>query len=137
MGHLAAAEMAEYGKEREMEEEQMTSYRAEEMEQGWEFKILRSATSSFKRPEVLARALAEESVAGWELVEKFDDSRVRLRRPQAARKRDMNLPAGADPYRTQHGISEGLLGFYVVLMIFGAMGVFFFLMWQASMYFNF
>ena len=66
-------------------------------------------SSAFKDPEVLEEMLAQESLAGWELVEKFDDQRVRLKRSSNARRKDALLSAGYDPYRTQHGSSaEGL-----------------------------
>jgi hypothetical protein len=49
--------------------------------------------------------LEEEARAGWVLVEKFDDSRLRLKRPQSARAADDSLDF--DPYRTQLGMSDG------------------------------
>jgi len=92
----------------------MTMYRKEDLE-GWEFKILRSATSSFKNPETLNQAVAEEAAFGWELVEKFDNGRLRFKRPTSARK--LPAHAGSDPYRTEFGISEGRLVVYVILGI--------------------
>jgi hypothetical protein len=37
------------------------------------------------------------------MLEKFDDSRIRFKRPRSARARDVLLPEGVDPYRTQYG----------------------------------
>lgn len=82
----------------------MSTYTPEELAEGWEFKILRSVTSRFKNPEFLRRCLEEEAPAGWTLIEKFDDNRVRLKRPAAARQRDSMLQI--DPYRTSVGMSE-------------------------------
>ncbi len=49
----------------------MTGYTPEELASGSEFKILRSATSAFRRPEFLRQVLDEEKEAGWTLVEKI------------------------------------------------------------------
>lgn len=111
---IAAAAAAERRRKLNREEEEMTAYRREDLEQGWEFKILRSASGAFQNPQTLASALAEEARGGWELLEKFDNERLRLRRPMAARNQDGDLPAGYDVYRTQHGISEGALVIYWV-----------------------
>ena len=86
----------------------MTSYTPEELASGWEFKIVRSATGGFKRTEFLQRVLEEEKRAGWTLVEKFDNSRVRLKRPVSARASDAS--AGIDAYRSHVGISDLALG---------------------------
>lgn len=71
MSAAHAAAVAE--QQRRHEEEELTSYRSQDL-QGWEFKILRSATGAFRDPAKLQQALAEEATFGWELVEKFDDS---------------------------------------------------------------
>lgn len=97
----------------------MTGYTDADLAEGWEFKIIRSATGWFRNPELLRRVLDEESRAGWTLVEKFDDQRVRLKRPAAARGRDGSL--GFDPYRTTVGMSETRLGLTIAGSIIGAM----------------
>ena len=94
----------------------MTSYSGRELD-GWEFKIMRSATGAFKDPRVFQITVQQESLGGWELLEKFDDERVRFRRPVSARNNDANLPRGYEPYRTQVGISEGALVIYIILGI--------------------
>jgi len=96
------------------EEEQMTTYTSEDLEQDWEFKIVRSSSSAFHKPETLQKLLREESIAGWEMVEKFDDSRIRLKRPRSAREQDAYLPQGVDPYRTQYGAPAVLYGVVVI-----------------------
>jgi hypothetical protein len=106
---------------RRREEEDMTSYTKEDLTEGWEFKILRSATGAFKHPDKMKAALQDEARAGWVLVEKFDGGRIRLKRPARARDSDANLDF--DPYRTRVGISEGGLGLLIVLAIFGAIAV--------------
>jgi hypothetical protein len=85
------------------EEEEMTAYSDDPLG-NWEFKIVRSGTGLFGRPDKLREVLEEEAKSQWELVEKFDDHRVRLRRPVAARKDDLAL--NIDPYRTWIGVSE-------------------------------
>lgn len=59
----------------------------------FEFKILHTWVSvgkySFAVPETMDRILAEEAQNGWELHEKLDDARLRLRRRAACR----NQPA--------------------------------------------
>jgi hypothetical protein len=85
------------------EEERMATYTREELEKDWEFKIVRATSAAFRKPEALQALLREEAVAGWTMVEKFDDSRVRFKRPQSAREQDVYLLEGVDPYRTQYG----------------------------------
>ena len=106
----AAAAAARRRRERE-EEEHMTPYTPQDLAENWEFKILRSATGAFKDPAVMQRYLAEEAQAGWTLVEKFDNSRIRLKRPAAARQQDAQCTF--DPYRTRVGISQVGLGLLI------------------------
>ena len=104
----AAHAAAEARRRREEEEETMTPYSPRDLAEHWEFKILRSATRAFKDPQVLQRTLAEEAQAGWLLVEKFDNGRIRLKRPAGAAQNDPMLPF--DAYRTNVGMSETKLG---------------------------
>lgn len=90
----------------------MTGYTPEELASGAEFKIVRSATAAFKRPEFLKQVLDEEQAAGWTLVEKFDDSRIRLKRSAAARTAGSGTTI--DPYRSFVGISETAMGLRIV-----------------------
>ena len=121
--HAAAHAAAEAKRRRNLEEEVMTGYSAEQLNEGWEFKIVRSATSAFRKPEVLMRVLERESLGGWELVEKFDDGRLRLKRPVAARRNDATLPRGYNAYRTRYGVGEGGLAAWITLGILAAIGV--------------
>ena len=111
----AAQIAAEEEKQLQDEEETMTTYSSEDLADDWEFKILRSATSAFKKPEVLRSILDQEAKAGWILVEKFDDTRVRLKRPASAKRDDRHL--GFDPYRTQIGMPGAILGFAIVFTV--------------------
>jgi hypothetical protein len=88
---------------REKEEEEMALYTQEDLNEDWEFKIVRAGTAAFRKSEVLEELLEEEARAGWIMLEKLDDSRVRFKRPRSARAKDAYLPEGVDPYRTQYG----------------------------------
>ncbi|HNB50491.1 MAG TPA: hypothetical protein PK530_01030 [Anaerolineales bacterium] len=121
--HIAAHAAAERRKQLQEEEERMTRYNSDEVNGDWEFKIVRSATEQFKKPEIFQQMVEEESLAGWQLLEKLDNNRVRFKRPVSARKRDAMLPAGVDPYRTQFGISENMLGLWVGAIILLVVGI--------------
>ena len=97
---------------REHEEEEVTLMNTDPSG-AVEYKIIRSATGAFKDPAKFRAALNEETLAGWELVEKLDNSRARLRRSTECRKGDARL--GQDPYRTQVGITEGVLAIWIIV----------------------
>jgi hypothetical protein len=117
------------------EEENMTPYTRDELDNDWEFKIVRAINPAFRSPDKFRQLLEEEARAGWIMLEKFDDNRVRFKRPRSARTQDASLPAGIDPYRTHYGISAYrytalmiLVGIALVLVIAGlAMALVFFL----------
>jgi hypothetical protein len=99
----------------------MTGYTLEELAAGWEFKFLRSATGRFRNAEFLRLSFGDEARAGWTLVEKFDDSRVRLKRPTTARADDASL--GFDPYRIWVGISDQRLALVIVAVALSVFGL--------------
>ncbi len=101
----------------------MTGYTPSDLSDQWEFKIVRSHLDAFKKPEVFRQLVQQENLAGWELLEKLDDSRLRFKRPVSARRRDGMLPQGIDPYRTQYGPSEGVVVFWVLTVIAVLMGI--------------
>ena len=137
MGGVVAASAAAREKERRQkrlhaeEEEHMTDYTRDDLASDWEFKIVRSETRAFRKPEVMGALVEEEAQAGWVMLEKFDDSRVRFKRSRAARARDAYLSEGVDPYRTRYGragasraaLISVLLGL-VVSLGFGVMVLF-------------
>ena len=90
----------------EKEEEEMTQYTREDLDNEWEFKIVRSGTAAFRKREVLDKVVEEEARAGWVMLEKLDDSRIRFKRPARARAQDPYLPPEVDPYRTTYGASS-------------------------------
>ncbi len=73
---------------------------------GWEFKILRSESDLFSAPAVLQQACDEEALAGWILLEKLDDRRLRFKRPIAMREVIDPQTLGFDPYRSVYGPSR-------------------------------
>jgi len=103
MAYMAAAAAAKRRRMLLAEEEDMASYTQDDLRNDWEFKIVRSGTTAFRKTEVLNRLLEEEAQTGWVMLEKLDDSRIRLKRPRSARAKDAYLPDGVDPYRTQYG----------------------------------
>jgi hypothetical protein len=120
-GSGAAAASAAAAARQRHEEEEMTSYTPNDLASDWEFKILRSNFATFGDPQKLRAILEEEKRGGWVLVEKFDDRRIRLKRPAGTKLTQGDFADGYDPYRTTIGVSEGFL----VLTILGAIGIVF------------
>jgi hypothetical protein len=117
MSLAAVAAAAAAADELRREEEEMTPYAPQDIAEPWEFKILRSAAGQFRDPVWLRSILEEEARAGWTMIEKFDDCRVRLKRLVSARATDATL--GFDPYRTWVGISQTRLVLVIALAAFG------------------
>ena len=86
---------------------------------GWEFKIVRANRDIFRDPVVLQRLCEEEGEAGWILLEKLDDRRIRFKRPVALRDLIKPEKLAIDPYRTQYGPSNKPL---VILGMLAALG---------------
>ena len=118
----AAAAAAAVAEQRRREEEEMTNYTDDDLKGDWEFKIVRSTTAAFRNPEVLQKACAEEAEAGWVLLEKFDNQRLRFKRRTSARAGDSAL--GFDPYRTYYGISSAALTTIIVFCILLGLALF-------------
>lgn len=123
MAAAGAAAAAAAQRAIEEEEENMTPYSREELADDWEFKIVRANTGVFGKAEVFNQLIEEEARPGWQLVEKFDNSRVRFKRPRSARQRDAQLPEDVDPYRTRYGMSEGAFAILLMAVIFGGLGL--------------
>lgn len=93
------------------EEEDMTGYNNNDLD-GWEFKIVRANTAKFKTHQAIQAVCNDEAKAGWEMVEKFDNYRIRFKRRVDQRKNDQFLDV--DPYRTYVGISQGQLAAVII-----------------------
>jgi hypothetical protein len=116
--HAAAA--AKQRRERQ-EEEEMTGYNGPDLD-GWEFKIVRSALGRFGNSEIVKRLMAEEAQNGWEMLEKFDDYRIRFKR--RTEKRALHSGGAIDPYRTNFGVSHWvgpIVGLVVALIVAGVL----------------
>jgi hypothetical protein len=68
----------------------------------------------------LDKLVKEEASAGWILLEKFDNSRIRFRRLISTRRNDRNLPQGADPYRSHDGMNPAAFAALLMLGIVGS-----------------
>jgi hypothetical protein len=75
---------------------------------GWEFKIVRATGDLFSDPTVFQQLCQEEAQAGWILLEKLDDCRVRFKRPVAMRGVIDPVTLPYDPYRCHYGSSSPL-----------------------------
>ena len=69
-----------------------------------EFKILQAQTPLFNSPDKLREVLEEEARAGWDLLEKEDNYRIKLQRDTSYREADANLDF--DAYRSSVGVSS-------------------------------
>jgi len=120
----AGAAAAAAKRRQDQEEEEMTAYSPEDLNK-YEFKIVRANWGVFGNLVKFNQLLQEEALAGWELVEKFDNERVRFRRPISARERDRQLPTGVDPYRTHYGMPPLLFALLLVFIVLAGLGLLF------------
>lgn len=70
---------------------------------GWEYKIVRASSDLFRNPAIFQNLCEEESQAGWILLEKLDDRRVRFKRPLGMREVIQTEQLSFDPYRSHYG----------------------------------
>lgn len=70
---------------------------------GWEFKIVRARRNLFRDPVIFQCLCEEEAEAGWIMLEKLDDRRVRFKRPIALREIIKADFLNFDPYRCHYG----------------------------------
>lgn len=96
------------------EEESLTGYAMTELDE-YEFKILRSFGGGFNDGEYLHRVLDEEAQNGWELLEVFDNTRIRLKRPKASQ--SFVSKNGIEPYRTHVGAKTSTAVFVVLALL--------------------
>ena len=71
-----------------------------------EFKTIQAQTPLFADNKKMQEVLAGEAKAGWDLLEKEDNYRIRLQRDISNRENDKNLDS--DPYATTVGVSPVL-----------------------------
>lgn len=80
--HQQAAELE---RRRREEEEIMTGYSPQDLNAGWQFKIVKG---TFKTPEQIEAVIEEQAEFGWVLVEVFDQARIRFKRPASEASKD-------------------------------------------------
>jgi len=71
-----------------------------------EYKVIQSQTPLFASTPKMMEVLAEEAKAGWRLLEKEDNYRIKLQRDIASRDIDQTLDF--DAYRTSVGVSSAV-----------------------------
>ena len=71
-----------------------------------EYKTLQAQTPLFADTKKMQEILAEEAKAGWDLLEKEDNYRIKLQRSIDSRSNDGNL--SIDAYRSTVGVSSVL-----------------------------
>jgi len=132
MGPIIAASAAAAEAQRcTEEEERMTNYSTDELHNDWEFKIVRGNSETFRKHAVLTRLVIEEKQAGWVLLEKLDNSRIRFKRLRAMQSHDEQLLSqGIDPYRTQYG------GFPMTYQMIAMVGLVFLIMMVGILIFS-
>jgi hypothetical protein len=97
------------------EEEKMAPYADDELRDDWEFKIVRANRRVFHDPAELQKLISQEQPAGWVLLEKLDDSRVRFKRRRSAQANDARLlTTGVDAYRSHYGLSPNAYAAIIV-----------------------
>lgn len=124
MAAVMSAAAAAAAKRKMDKEEKMATYKSDDLD-GWEFKIVRAYTRKFKNRETIEQVCREEAVAGWELVEKFDDYRLRFKRRVERRSMDEHLEQ--NPYRSAIGSPAAGIIVTIVATILVALGIFLFI----------
>ena len=132
---IAASAAAAAAQRRAEEEERMATYSTDDLKDDWEFKIVHGSQEAFRNHAVLTKLVDEEKQAGWVLLEKFDNSRIRFKRQRAMQTHDEQLLSqGIDPYRTQYGIFPmtymmiAMVGLIFLLLMVGILLMFSFSM---------
>jgi len=124
MAVITAGAAAAARQNRPEEEEKMAKYNSDDLD-GWEFKIVRSTMGRFSNREFLDKTCQHEAIAGWEMVEKFDEHRVRFKR--RVEKRSMDSHLETDPYRTSVGSGSSSMVMIIIGLLVLAGGLFAFL----------
>ncbi|MCG8415425.1 MAG: hypothetical protein MI746_14500 [Pseudomonadales bacterium] len=69
-----------------------------------EYKVIQAQTPLFSDTAKMHEVLEQEAKAGWRLLEKEDNYKIRLQRDVSNRENDKNLDF--DPYRSTVGVSS-------------------------------
>ncbi len=87
----------------------------------WEYKIVRAYSDLFRNPTNFIRLCEEESQAGWILLEKLDDRRVRFKRSVEMRDQIDVAHLSFDPYRCHYGSSNKVINLFGAIAAVTAM----------------
>ena len=87
----------------------------------WEYKIVRAYSDLFRNPTNFIRLCEEESQAGWILLEKLDDRRVRFKRSVEMRDQIDVDQLSFDPYRCHYGSSNEVINLFGAIAAVTAM----------------
>jgi hypothetical protein len=94
-GAMAAQHAEQERKRRREEEEIMAGYTPQDLQDHWQFKIVKG---SFKTRAQVEAVIQEQAAFGWSFVEIFDPQRIRFKRPASAVQQDEFLDG--NPYDT-------------------------------------
>jgi hypothetical protein len=86
-----------------------------------EYKVITSQTPLFADTSKMHEVLEQEAKAGWRLLEKQDNFRIKLQRDISLRENDKNLEI--DAYRTAVGVSSVLTYGAAALLTAGIVSV--------------
>ncbi|MBE9041251.1 hypothetical protein IQ235_10715 [Oscillatoriales cyanobacterium LEGE 11467] len=90
---------------------------------GWEYKIVRTSRELFRDPTILQKLRDEEAEAGWILLEKLDDCRVRFKRPIAMAQILESEYLKIDPYRSYYGSKSNPLSWLGAIVAIAALAL--------------
>ena len=96
-----------------------------------EYKVIQSQTPLFSDTSKMHEVLDQEAQAGWRLLEKEDNYRIKLQRDISLRENDKNL--NIDAYRTIVGVSSTITyGITAVLTIAVVSMILYFALWNSN-----
>ena len=96
-----------------------------------EYKTMQAQTPLFADSKKMQEVLAIEAKAGWDLLEKEDNYRIKLHRDISHRENDKNL--GFDAYRSSVGVSSVVTYVGTALLTIGIVSVIlYFAIWSGN-----
>jgi hypothetical protein len=90
---------------------------------GWEYKIVRASRDLFRYPAILKQLREEEAEAGWILLEKLDDRRIRFKRPISMANILNSDYLKIDPYRSYYGPTASPLSWIGAIVALAALAL--------------
>lgn len=102
---------------RREEEQQLTPYGGADLTENWQFKIVHGSFTTREKVEAVIR---EQAIYGWVLVEKFDNGRIRFKRPASEALNDS--ARSGDPYDTTSKAAGSCLIMAAAVILLGFAG---------------